>query len=68
MPGVEASSVWWGAFPMYGDDEVVFWIEGQPKPASQNQMNWTLNYVVGPEYLQVMGTELAARAFSDGAG
>lgn len=62
-PGVQASSVWWGAFPMYGDDEVVFWIEGQPKPASQNQMNWALNYVVGPEYLQVMGTELLRGRF-----
>lgn len=48
---------------MYGDDEVVFWIEGQPKPASQNQMNWALNYVVGPEYLQVMGTELLRGRF-----
>jgi predicted permease len=62
-PGVEASSIWWGAFPMYGDDELVFWIEGQPKPASQNEMNWALNYVVGPEYLQVMGTELLRGRF-----
>jgi len=63
IPGIEASSVWWGAFPMNGDDEVVFWREGQPRPASQNQMSWALNYVVGPQYLQVMGTELLRGRF-----
>jgi predicted permease len=63
IPGVEASSVWWGAFPMSTDDEVLFWREGQPRPASQNQMNWSLNYVVGPRYLQVMGTELLRGRF-----
>jgi len=61
--GVRASSVWWGAFPMSTDDEVLFWREGQPRPASQNQMNWSLNYVVGPQYLQVMGTELLRGRF-----
>ncbi len=63
IPGVEASSVYWGAFPMSTDDEIVFWREGQPRPASQNQMNWALNYVVGPQYLQVMGTELLRGRF-----
>jgi predicted permease len=48
---------------MADDDEVVFWIAGQPKPASQNQMNWTLNYVVGPEYLRAAGTELVRGRF-----
>ena len=61
--GVESSSIVWGAFPMSSDDELVFWIEGQPKPASQNDMNWALNYVVGPEYRQVMGTELLRGRF-----
>ncbi len=63
IPGVKASSIWWGAFPMSTDDEIVFWREGQPKPASQNQMSWALNYVVGPQYLQVMGTELLRGRF-----
>ena len=62
-PGVEAAAISWGAFPMAGDDEVVFWIAGEPKPASQNQMNWALNYVVGPEYLRAMGTELLRGRF-----
>ena len=63
IPGVEAASISWGAFPMSGDDEILFWREGQPRPASRNQMNWALNYVVGPEYLQVMGTELVRGRF-----
>jgi predicted permease len=58
IPGVEASTVSWGAFPLAGDDEIVFWIDGQPRPASQNQMNWTLHYVVGPDYLHTMGATL----------
>ncbi len=63
IPGVTAASISWGAFPMNGDDEIVFWREGQPRPASQNQMNWALHYVVGPNYLQVMGTELLRGRF-----
>ena len=63
IPGVEASAISWAAFPMSGDDEVVFWIAGQPKPASQNQMNWALNYVVGPDYRHAMGTELVRGRF-----
>jgi len=62
-PGVEAAAISWAAFPMNGDDEVVFWIEGQPKPASQNQMNWALNYVVGPEFLRALGTDLVRGRF-----
>ena len=63
MPGVEAASISWGAFPLNGDDEILFWREGQPRPASQNQMNWALHYVVGPDYLRVMGTELLRGRF-----
>ncbi len=66
-PGVESSSLFWsGAFPILTDDEQLFWIEGQPKPASENDMNWALNYVVGPEYLHVMDLRLQrGRFFSE---
>jgi len=62
-PGVEATSFSWGAFPMSGDDEVLFWLQGQPKPSSQNDMNWALNYVVGPGYMQAMGIRLIRGRF-----
>jgi predicted permease len=54
IPGVQAVSQTWESLPMGGDDEQLFWLEGQPKPASQNEMNWALDYVVGPDYLRVM--------------
>ncbi len=41
-PGVVAASQSWGAFPMDSDDEQLFWIDGQPKPTSENDMKWTL--------------------------
>jgi predicted permease len=62
-PGVEAVSMSWGAFPMDGDDEWLFWMEGQPKPTNQNDMKWTLEYVVDPDYLSVMETALHSGRF-----
>jgi predicted permease len=62
-PGVEAASQTWGAFPMYGDDESLFWLEGQPKPTSIHERNWALKYVVEPDYLKVMGIPLERGRF-----
>jgi predicted permease len=53
-PGVEAASQVWGAFPLGSDDEQLFWIDGEPKPASENDMKWSLSYVVQPDYLNVL--------------
>jgi predicted permease len=53
-PGVEAASQSWGAFPLGSDDEQLFWIDGEPKPASENDMKWSLSYVVQPDYLNVL--------------
>jgi predicted permease len=39
---------------MTGDSEVPFWIEGQPKPANENEMPFALFYLVSPAYQQVM--------------
>jgi predicted permease len=65
-PGVAAEALSWGAVPMGGEDDDTFWIEGQPRPASQNEGNWTLRYVVGPNYLSVMRIPLlAGRFFSE---
>ncbi|MGH9745228.1 MAG: ADOP family duplicated permease [Candidatus Acidiferrales bacterium] len=62
-PGVQAASMTWAAIPMAGDDEDVFWLEGQPKPASQNEMNWAVKYVVEPDYLKVMQIALQRGRF-----
>jgi predicted permease len=53
----------WSGFPMDEDDEEVFWLDGQPKPANVNAMNWTLSYIVGPDYLKVLELPLKRGRF-----
>src|SRR5580704_17362130 len=62
-PGVKAVSQTWGAIPMGSDDEQLFWLDGHPKPASENDMSWAVDYIVGPGYLKVMGTPLQRGRF-----
>jgi len=54
IPGVKAVSQIWGAFPMSGDDEQALWLEGQPKPATDNDMIMVIDYIVEPGYLKAM--------------
>ena len=63
LPGVEGVSQSWGAFPLDGDDEQLFWLEGQPKPTNQNDMNWAIDYIVESDYLRVMGIALQRGRF-----
>ncbi|HTS13380.1 MAG TPA: ABC transporter permease [Candidatus Limnocylindrales bacterium] len=63
VPGIEAVSMSWGAFPMQGDDEWLFWMQGQPKPTNQSDMKWTLEYVVDPDYIKVMQIPLRSGRF-----
>jgi predicted permease len=63
LPGVRAASLSWGAFPLSDDDERVFWLEGQPKPASENDMSWTLDYIVDPGYLAAMSIPIERGRF-----
>jgi predicted permease len=62
-PGVQGVAFSWGAAPLQGDDEWLFWIDGQPKPASENDMNWALDYVVDYDYLKIMGIPLKSGRF-----
>lgn len=62
-PGVESASLSWGAVPLAFDDEDVFWIDGEPKPASPNDMKWALSYVVQEDYLKLMGIPLKRGRF-----
>jgi len=62
-PGVQAVSFTWGAVPLSGDDEWLFWIDGQPKPQTESEMNWAIDYVVGPDYQKAMGIALKSGRF-----
>jgi putative ABC transport system permease protein len=62
-PGVKNASLSWGALPLAGDDEDLFWIEGQPRPQATNDMNWAISYVVQQDYLQLMGIPLLRGRF-----
>src|SRR5262249_50698509 len=50
-PGVHGASLSWGALPLQGDDEDLFWMEGQPKPETKSEMSWAISYVVQEDYL-----------------
>jgi predicted permease len=63
VPGVQSMSQTWESVPMSRDDENLFWLEGQPKPASENDMSWVIDYIVGPDYLKVMGIPLQRGRF-----
>jgi len=62
-PGITAVSATWGAVPMNGEDDQWFWIDGQPKPKNQNEMNWVIDYIVDPGYLRVMQIPLLRGRF-----
>ncbi|MGH9842723.1 MAG: ABC transporter permease [Blastocatellia bacterium] len=65
-PGVRAASFSMGASPLLDDDELFFWLDGRPKPASQSEMNMALVYWVEPAYLTAMGIALKqGRFFTD---
>jgi len=64
-PGVQSVAYSWGALPLAYDDEWLFWIDGQPKPSSKSEMNWTLDYVVGPDYFKTLGvSQQSGRLFT----
>jgi len=59
VPGVQAVSLSGGALPLLSDDEELFWIEGQARPANDKDMNWTLRYTVEPGYFKAMTIPLS---------
>lgn len=63
LPGVESAALLAGSLPMKGDSDLPFWREGEPKPASDSQMNWTLFYAVTPDYLKTMRIPLLRGRF-----
>jgi predicted permease len=66
IPGVQAASFSAGSIPLQNDDDVVFWLEGELKPALQSDMKTALVYRGDPAYLAAMGTSLnRGRFFTD---
>ena len=63
IPGIEAASLSAGSTPLEGDSDVPFWLEGQPKPATQGDMKSTLFYLVQTDYLKVMKIPLQRGRF-----
>jgi predicted permease len=63
IPGVEAISVTLGSRPMIHDSFLPFWIEGQPKPANDNEMHQAMYYLVEAGFEQAMGVTLKRGRF-----
>ena len=62
-PGIQSVSVMNGAFPMGDLYDLNFWLDGQPKPATDSAMPLAVWYVVGPSYLNVMKIPLLRGRF-----
>ena len=63
IPGVQAVSVTLGSRPVIHDSSLPFWIEGQPKPATFNEMPEALFYLVEGGFQQAMGITLERGRF-----
>jgi predicted permease len=54
VPGIDSVSAIGGSLPMTGDSEVPFWLEGQAKPANENDMSFAIFYCVDPAYTSAL--------------
>jgi predicted permease len=62
-PGVNSASFSMGASPLQSEDDLFFWLDGQPKPANTSEMSMALFYGVEPDYLTAMGIPLKQGRF-----
>lgn len=65
-PGVESASFSFGPLPIEGGDQSLFWVDGRPKPATQDQMSWTVTSIVGPDFVKTMRVPLLRGRFFTG--
>jgi len=63
VPDVQAVSVTLGSRPMIHDSSLPFWIEGEPKPAHDNEMHPAIFYLAEAGFQQAMGITLQRGRF-----
>ena len=63
VPGVVAASGVGGGLPVGVGPQMPFWIEGAPKPSSQNEVSVGIWNAVQPSYLKAMGIPLLRGRF-----
>jgi len=63
IPGMKAVSVTLGSRPMIHDSALPFWIEGQTKPANDNELPQAMFYLVEAGFQQAMGITLERGRF-----
>ena len=63
IPGVQAGSITLGSRPLIHDSELPFWIDGQPKPVTMNEMPQAMFYLVEGGFQQAMGITLEGGRF-----
>jgi len=63
IPGVKAASFSTGAAPLQGEDDLYFWRDDRPKPASTSEMQMSVVYRVEPGYLTAMGIPIKQGRF-----
>jgi putative ABC transport system permease protein len=63
IPGVEAVSVTLGSRPMIHDSSLPFWIEGEPKPGTLQDMHQAMFYLVESGFQPAMGVTLERGRF-----
>ncbi len=63
IPGVQAVSVTLGSRPMIHDSALPFWIEGEPKPAHDSDMQAATFFLVESGFREAMGLTLLRGRF-----
>lgn len=63
IPGIEAVSITLGSRPMIHDSSLPFWVEGEPKPAHDNDMHQAMFYLAEAGFQKAMGITLRRGRF-----